>query len=197
MRRVWCRPQLQTCPEESRPWIGLDQIAIELGVLAMGLRILILVCSLSVPAAKPSHPEPSPAGTAELLCASPPMRTQPAASPSPPPAAATDCLSYSAPLSDCEDEESEGDVPIPAFAVWQAWGDRSGNHPPVFCAPRSAQGAFLKLVHPAPLLSPALLHARTGACRREDARKMQLGRRSDGLKVRRRSAPGRSVLGRG
>lgn len=86
----------------------------------MGLKILIIICSLTVSAAKPSHRDAIPAGMHDLL-------SRKSADLSPTDghshALAGRCEDpvWSSPLlSDCDEDESEDDLQIPAYAIRQA-----------------------------------------------------------------------------
>jgi hypothetical protein len=86
----------------------------------MGLRILILVCLLTVPAAKPSHRDAVPSGTLDLLsCKSSDVSPTDGRS-----HLLADCCAdrmWSSPLlSNRGEDESEDDLQVPAFAIRQA-----------------------------------------------------------------------------
>jgi hypothetical protein len=94
----------------------------ELGVLPMALRILILVCSLTVPAVKPPHRDALPAGERDLLsCKSTDVRPTDGHS-HPLVGCGTDFLLSSPLLSDRDEDGSEDEIQVPAFAIRQVGG---------------------------------------------------------------------------
>lgn len=94
----------------------------ELGVLPMALRILILVCSLAGPGAKPSHRDAIPVDTSDRLAFKSSDVRPTGGHPHPLADCREDCLWSSRLLSDCDEDESEDDVQIPAFAIRQIKG---------------------------------------------------------------------------
>jgi hypothetical protein len=88
----------------------------------MGLRILILFCSLTSPEAKPSHRDAIPVGTLEPLSCKSSDASSTVGHSQPVAGCCSDRLWSASLLSDCEEDESEDDFHVPAFAIRQVRG---------------------------------------------------------------------------
>jgi len=87
----------------------------------MGFRLLVLVCSLTVPAAQPSRREAIPVGTLDLLsCKSSDAGLSDGHSHPLFAGRCDDPLCSSPMLSVCDETDSEEDLQISAFAIRQA-----------------------------------------------------------------------------
>jgi hypothetical protein len=86
----------------------------------MAVRTLVLLCSLAVPGAKPLDRDTTPARAHDVrACAA--LGVSPADGQSRPPAASCDDALWSSPLLAEPDEvDTDDDLQVPAFAIWQA-----------------------------------------------------------------------------